>query len=188
MKRQARHAAGRVHVAAHCDADLAARFAALAASHDKTRSAFLQEIIRHVVRTNAAGPGDVGDQEGAQTTRARSNRVRVSLAADEHAAAARLAEADGRTLPQWLRVIVRKATTGAIPFNPAELTALRDVVLAVGPIGRNLNTVAKFYRQTGRVEPDSIAIETLTKQCNQLRAEVAAMIDRASLRVGVGDE
>lgn len=167
-------------------ADLHARFSALAASQDKSRSALLHEIVLHVVTANAAD-GAVEAETFNETTPsptngARRGRIELRLPPREFSAAQQLAQADGRTLQQWLRAVVRKVTRSAVPFNPVELDELRNVVLATGPIGRNLNTVAKFYRQTGSVEPDAVAIEALTAQYGRLHAEVAALIDRASSR------
>ncbi|MCZ2134630.1 MAG: hypothetical protein LC098_04255 [Burkholderiales bacterium] len=178
-------------LATHCEPDLYARFSALAASQDKTRSALLHEIVQHVVSANAADVAAAvssDDVAPSPPEGPRRGRIELRLPAQELSAAKQLALADGRTLQQWLRAVVRKVTRSAVPFNPTELDELRNVVLAAGPIGRNLNTVAKFYRQTGRVEPDSVAIETLTKQYGNLRAEVATLIDRASSRYEVGDD
>lgn len=191
MKRLKRRVGRSALLATHCEPELYARFSALAASQDKTRSALLHEIVQHVVSANAADvrvAALTDDAASDSQSGPRRGRVELRLPAQELSTARQLAQSDGRTLQQWLRALVRKVTRSAVPFNPTELDELRNVVLATGPIGRNLNTVAKFYRQTGRVEPDSVAIETLTKQYGRLRAEVAALIDRASSRYEVDDD
>ena len=166
-----------------CDDATKTAFVGLAEREGMSESALLRRIVGHVIASNP----------GAKRSRTQkpvenvSDRVHVRLTTTERKAAQRLADAEGRTLAQWVRALVRSATRTAVPFNASELEGLREVLAIVGPLARNLNVITRELHRTGRIDARSVKIGELKEAYADLSRDVTALMDRASSRYEAPD-
>lgn len=166
-----------------CDGTTKAAFIGLAEREGMSESALLRKIVGHVIAANPSAKRS----RTAKPAEPVSDRVHVRLTTTERKAAQRLADAEGRTLAQWVRALVRRSTRTAVPFNASELEGLREVLAIVGPLARNLNVITRELHRSGRVDARAVKIGALKDACADVSREVAALMDRASSRYEAPD-
>lgn len=169
-------------IAAKVEPNVKAAFADLARRSGRSESDLLRDILAKVLGGNPSpAPLQAGFKNG-------TGKFVVRLRADELAAVGPLAKADSRSIPAWIVSLVRRVALQAVPFNESELQSVNRAIAALGPIGRNLNVLAKHFHQTGRARPDDLPVAQLTEAVARLRAEVIALAERASRRYSETDE
>lgn len=163
-------------IAAKVDDATKSGFADLARQNGLSESDLIRRMVDQLLGNNpTAMPAPIESRRGGR-------QVKLRLWRDELEAVERLAGAEARSVPAWIAALVRRSAMGVIPFNPAEIEGLRQAIAALGPLGRNLNTVVRYWHQTGRVDPDAIAVGNLSKAVAAVRQEVGQLADRASNR------
>lgn len=169
-------------IAAKVEPNVKAAFADLARRSGRSESDLLRDILSKVLSGN---PSPAPLAAGFKNS---TGKFVVRLRADELAAVVPLAKADSRSVPAWIVALVRRVALQAIPFNERELQSVNRAIAALGPIGRNLNVLAKHFHQTGRVRPDDLPVAQLTEAVARLRVEVVGLAERASRRYAEADE
>lgn len=169
-------------IAAKVEPSVKAAFADLARRSGRSESDLLRDILAKVLSGNpSSAPLPAGFKNG-------TGKFVVRLRPDELAAVGPLAQADSRSIPAWIVALVRRVALKAVPFNDSELQSVNRAIAALGPIGRNLNALAKHFHQTGRARPDDLPVAQLTEAVARLRAEVLTLAERASRRYSEADE
>lgn len=173
-------------VSARVSPQLKHAFAALAREHGTSESALLVRAVEHYI---GAEPG-ARQRPSQEPSRLRKEgrEVKFRLWADELAAAETFAEAEGITVPQVMVSLARRTLLKRVPFSPAELKLGQQAVAALGPIGRNLNTLVRYWHQTGKLKVEEIRVEELAEKIQAVRRELHGVIDRASTRYTPIDE
>lgn len=158
------------------DSDTKAAFADLARRNGLRESDLLRRAVKQLLGQNPLGtPAQVEDRRG-------SRRVTVRLWRDEYVAVERMADAEARSVPAWIAALVRRTAMDVTPFNPSELEKLHQSITALGPLGRNLNTLVRHWHQTGRASSDSVDMAAVSTAIADLRRQVIDLADRASNR------
>jgi predicted DNA binding CopG/RHH family protein len=123
-------------------------------------SAFIKRLLQGALR----GSASVGESlQPAAVPPARQQRVCVRLAAEDRQRLLERAAAREMASATYVALLVRSHLSSATPLPRAEYLALRQSVLELTAIGRNLNQIARTIKQGGRAAPPG-------------RAEVAAML------------
>jgi predicted DNA binding CopG/RHH family protein len=121
-------------------------------------------VIKRLLHGALLGPASVDESfQPVAVPPARQQRVCVRLAAEDRQLLEERAAARGMASATYVALLVRAHLSGAAPLPRAEYLALRQSVLELTAIGRNLNQIARALNQGG-----STALPG--------RAEVAAML------------
>lgn len=169
-------------IAAKVDERLKSGFADAARQNGLSESDLLRRMVEQIIgNTTTPLPASTADRRGGR-------QVKLRLWRDELTAVELLAQAEARSVPAWIGALVRRTAMGVVPFNERELAELHRAVSALGPLGRNLNTLVRHWHQTGRSSPEAIAAAVIHEAIQALRSEVMDLADRASNRFTAPDE
>jgi hypothetical protein len=107
-------------------------------------------LVKQLLQAALRGSPPVESSFGTNPARpVRGERVCVRLAAEDRRRLRERAEARGLASATYVAVLVRSHLSGATPLPKAEYLALRQSVLELTAIGRNLNQIAKAINQGG---------------------------------------
>jgi hypothetical protein len=146
----------------------------LAQRQQLTESAWLRRLIEVTLQTAGANRSDEIDPA---ETEIRATRLTIRLVAEDQLLLR--ARAAGRGMPSatYVSVLVRAHLRALTPLPTQELAALRRSTAELGPIGRNLNQIARAMNQGGAVVgPTREELRGLLRACEALRDHVAALI------------
>ena len=149
-------------------------FVDFAEDHALTHRDLFERMVRTVtgLKTDAV----------SNRSKPQSGKVDVRLRAEEKGAALKLAEADGRTLPGWIRAVLRRVIFKAPAFNSHELDLLQSLSVDLRKMGTNLNQLIHYMHRTGRPEPALSGVDAIRELIERLRREQLALLDRSSNR------
>jgi hypothetical protein len=155
-----------------CSTEVKEAFAAAASAQDLSQSELFRRLVGTLTGVPVLMPAPAVKHE----------QVLVRLTPDERKAGLARATAEGRTLPSWIRSILRRIAFRQPVFAAAELDALRTNADLLRRIGTNLNQLVQYMHRTGRAEPALASIDAIQIALRDLRREQLALIDRASNR------
>lgn len=168
-----------------CTDDTKAAFHALAQRHGLTESALLRQIVAAVLsdeKVKSSGPELFAGSRGGRT-----GQLRLRLREQEVARIRELAEPAGQSAQAWVVAMLRQRLESAVPFAKAELQELREAIRAIGPIGRNLNTITYQLLRTDQYALRAQEIAALTQAVEAMRQAITATVTRARHRAGAND-
>lgn len=168
-------------IAAKVDETTKSAFADLARRHGLSESDLMRRAVSQLLGNTLPSPAP------PVAERRQGRQVKLRLWADELESVERLAVAEARSVPAWIAALVRRTALDAVPFSPAELDALHRAIAALGPLGRNLNTLVKHWHQTGRIDVEAVGAKAVATAVSELRTQVVELADRASNRYSPTD-
>jgi Bacterial mobilisation protein (MobC) len=147
---------------------------ALAEREGITESRLVKQLLEVVLRTTsltdypAPVPPDKAD---------RDTRVYVRLHPEDRMLLSERARARGMPSATYVSLLVRSHLRGVAPLPKAEYLALRQSVLELTAIGRNLNQIARVINQGGRADPPGRAeVSAILKVAEGLRDHVKGLL------------
>jgi len=148
---------GSTHLSTWVDAQTKQRFSSAAARQGLSES---EEAIAPLV------PVDL-----------RDTRVTIRLVPEDRALLRERAAARMMPAATYVSMLVRAHLRQLAPLPDRELSALRSAVNELAVLGRNLNTIARFFQQGRReVVPGSREVYAMLKICEGLRARFRELI------------
>ena len=163
---------GSAHLSTWIDAETKQRFASAAARQGLAESALLKRLVDQMLAT---GSGEA--IAPVVPVDLRDARVTVRLVPEDRALLRERAAA--RTMPAatYVSVLIRAHLRQLAPLPDRELSALQSAVNELAVLGRNLNTIARFFQQDRReVVPGSREVYAMLKICEGLRDRFRELI------------
>jgi hypothetical protein len=139
---------------------------ALAKREGITESSLVKQLLEGVLRTAAvAEPAPAGPEKLN-----RDSRLYVRLAAEDRRLLKERSSARGLPSATYVSLLVRSQLLAAVPLPKAEYLALKQSVLELTAMGRNLNQIARAMNQGGRPgAPGRAEVATMLKLAEALR-------------------
>ena len=106
----------------------------------------------------------------------RGSRLSIRLAADDRTRLADRAQARGLASATYVSLLVRTHLHGAAPLPKAEYLALRESILELSAIGRNLNQIARAANMGQSLPPRSADFPAMLRVAEALRDHVKALL------------
>src|SRR3984893_10700897 len=107
----------------------------------------------------------------------RGARLYVRMRPEDHVLLRERACGRGMAAATYASLLLRAHLRAVLPIPDRELAELKRSVAELGAIGRNLNHVASFANQTGRVSgPTGQDLRALLRACEALRDHVKGLI------------
>ena len=154
---------GSTHLSTWVDAQTKQRFSSAAARQGLSESALLKRLIDQML---AVGPEE-----------AIAPLVTVRLVPEDRALLRERAAARMMPAATYVSMLVRAHLRQLAPLPDRELSALRSAVNELAVLGRNLNTIARFFQQGRReVVPGSREVYAMLKICEGLRDRFRELI------------
>jgi predicted DNA binding CopG/RHH family protein len=128
-------------------------------------------LVKQLLQVALRGSPSVESSLGPDLARpARGQRICVRLAPEDRRRLSERAEARGLASATYVAVLVRSHLSGATPLPRAEYLALRQSVLELTAIGRNLNQIARAINQGGHSElPGRTEVSAMLRVAEGLR-------------------
>ena len=151
-----------------------ARVRALAEREGINESTLVKQLLEVVLRTSTL-------KEGLASTTpenmSRGARVNVRLAPEVWRLLRERARARGMPSATYVSSVIRSHLLGVPPLPKAEYLALKQSVLELRAIGRNLNQIARAMNQGGRPAlPGQADVGAMLKVAEGLRDHVRALL------------
>ena len=163
---------GSTHLSTWVNAETKQRFSSAAARQGLSESALLKRLVDQMLAT---GSGE--EIASVVPVDLRDARVTVRLVPVDRAVLRERAAA--RTMPAatYVSMLIRAHLRQLAPLPDRELSALRSAVNELAVLGRNLNTIARFFQQDRReVVPGSREVYAMLKICEGLRDRFRELI------------
>jgi len=162
-----------------------ARVGALAAREGINKSTLVKQLLDVVLRTSTL------EERPAPTTpenMSRDARVNVRLAPEVWRLLRERARARGMPSATYVSSVVRTHLLGVAPLPKAEYLALKQSVVELTAIGRNLNQIARAMNQGGRpVLPGQAEVGAMLKVAEGLRDHFRALLSANVRSWEIGD-
>ena len=128
-------------------------------------------LVKQLLQVALRGSPPVESSFGMNPARpVRGQRICVRLAAEDRRRLSERAEARGLASATYVAVLLRSHLSGATPLPRAEYLALRQSVLELTAIGRNLNQIARAVNSGGNAPlPGRAEIGAMLKVAESLR-------------------
>ena len=144
-----------------------ARVRRLAQLEGINESALIKQLLQVALRGTA--PLEVSSVLGPEQL-PRGQRISVRLAAEDRRRLGERAAARGLASATYVALLVRSHLSGVAPLPRAEYLALRQSVLELRAIGRNLNQIARVVNGGGNAPlPGRAEIGAMLKVAESLR-------------------
>jgi hypothetical protein len=147
-------------IACRVTSEVKAQVHRLAELHGSNESALVKQLLHAAIRSSAPVDESTPRVPGRG---ARQQRIYVRLAADDRRLLTDRAAVRCVAPATYVALLVRSHLSGCAPLPRAEYLALRQSVLELTAVGRNLNQIARKINQQGNAPLPG-------------RAEVAAML------------
>jgi len=147
-----------------------------------SESRLIKQLLETLLRV--ATPTEASSlQTPSQTP--RGSRLSIRLAADDRMRLADRAQARGLASATYVSLLVRTHLHGAAPLPRAEYLALRQCILELSAIGRNLNQIAKAANMGQSLPPHCADFPAMLRIAEGLRDYFKALLkaNEASWRV-----
>jgi Bacterial mobilisation protein (MobC) len=144
-----------------------ARLRALALREGTNESAIVKQLLHDALRTLTP----CADSSRATPSRIeRRERVCVRIGSEDRRLLNERASARGLAPGTYVALLVRTHVQGRAPLPRAEYLALRESVLELKAIGRNLNQIARALNRGAYAEmPGGAAVDAILKVVEELR-------------------
>ena len=161
-----------------------ARVRALAEGEGINESTLLKQLLDVVLRTSTL---DTPPAPAVPEKTSRDARINVHLAPEVWRLLRERARARGMPSATYVSSLVRSHLLGGAPLPKAEYLALRQSVVELTAIGRNLNQIARAMNQGGRPTlPGQAEVGAMLKVAEGLRDHFRALL-KANVRSWEGD-
>lgn len=161
-------------IAARVSPETKARFRALAERQQVTESVLLKRLVDSVVHSVGQSDTEVLRSTHRQP---RGSRLCVRLHPDDQWLLRERAAARQMAAATYISVLVRSHLRTLSPLPRAELMALKRSIAELSAIGRNVNQLARFAHQHGKVagltREDVMAF---LKICEAMRGHIKELI------------
>jgi len=138
------------YISCRVTSETKARLRRLAELEGVNESALLKQLLRVALRGSPA----VEEPSPAVPERVtRPDRISVGLSAEDRQRLKERADARGLAPATYLALLARAHLSGGAPIPKAELLALRQSVLELTAIGRNLNQIARAMNAGAKASP-----------------------------------
>jgi hypothetical protein len=156
-------------------------FSAMARRQGMTDSALLKRMIELALQSASVAFGSAAvaaiDAEPAGVPVGPVSRLTIRLRADDQHLLRERATARGMAPATYIAVYVRAHLRSLAPLPKAEYLALRNAILELGSVGRNLNQIARAANRGERVVgPRQGDLRNILKMCQALRDHVRALL------------
>jgi hypothetical protein len=139
-----------------------------------TESIWLRQLVNAAL---CAAPSHDDDAAAFTSEPAREVRIYLRLRAEDRLLLRERASARGMAAATYMSVLARAHLRNLPPLPRNELLALKHTIAELGPIGRNLNQIARVANQSGRiVGPDQGDLRAFLKVCGGVRDHVKALL------------
>lgn len=159
-----------------CRVSAATKEALRSAAHRQqlTESALVKRLIE--VMLQAAGTPNL-DVAAAEGRTARIARLYVRLTSDDWVVLRGRAAARGMAPATYASTLLRAHLRTLSPLPKGELLALKQSIVELAAIGRNLNQITRIGHQSGRVmAPGREDLRAILRVCEGLRDHVRGLI------------
>ena len=145
----------------------------LAEREGTNESAFVKQLLDVVLRTTS-----IADlpPPAAPDKVSRDARLYLRLAAEDWRLLKERSSARGMASATYVSLLVRSHLRGVAPLPKAEYLALKESVLELTTIGRNLNQIARAMHQGGRPTLPGCAEVAMLKVVEGLRDHFRALL------------
>jgi Bacterial mobilisation protein (MobC) len=156
--------------------EVKARVRDLAGRQGVTESAFLKKLLSSVLYEPAPpkGPGDVP----RSLPSGRATRLYLRLSTEDERLLRDRAGNRELAPATYAALLLRVHLRGAVPLPKVEYLALRQAVLELSAIGRNLNQIAKALHSDGKAAgPGRAEAHTMLKVAMGLKEHFTALLE-----------
>jgi Bacterial mobilisation protein (MobC) len=176
----------KVHIAFRVPAEIKAQVRELAAREGATESALLKNLLGAVLREPAQSakplPPTVSVPKG------RLSRLYLRLSCADARLLSERAGARGLAPATYASLLIRVHLHGGAPLPKAEYLALRQAILEVSAIGRNLNQIARALHADGKASgPGRAEVQMMLKIATGLKEHFKALLQANERAWNLGD-
>jgi predicted DNA binding CopG/RHH family protein len=165
--------------------EMKARVRALANRDGITESTLVRQLLDTAVRTSAAA--DVPTRAAPERV-SRQTRLYVRLAAEDWRLLKERASARGMAGATYVALLTRSHLRNASPLPKAEHLALKQLVVELTAIGRNLNQIARAMNQGASAAlPGRTEVAAMLRVAEGLRDHVKRLLSANARTWGQGD-
>jgi hypothetical protein len=150
------------------------RFGALAQQTGLSESSLLRRLVELTLQGTRLADTALTSSPARVN---RDARLYVRLRAEDHLLLRERAAGRGTAAATYVSMLVRTHLRGVAPIPDRELAGLKNSVVALGSIGRNLNQIARAANQTGTVTGLKVAnLWDILRACEALRVHTKGLI------------
>lgn len=163
------------HISCRVSAEVKTRLRELAVHEGVTESQLIKRLVGSGLPVVVASPRDVAVTDIVRGT--RSWRLCVRLTGADRKLLRERASSRGLSASAYAALVLRVHLQGGNPLPKAEYLALRQAVLEMSAIGRNLSQVARGLQQDGRANvPGRAEVQTMLKIATGLKDHFRALL------------
>lgn len=133
-------------VSCRVSAETKARIRQLANSDGMSESVLIKRLLFGALRNSAP----IGAPQPPVDKELRGRRISVCLASDDRQLLQERAQMRGQAAATYVAFLIRSHLSGGAPLPKAEYLALRQAILQLTAMGRNLNQLARIANQGGK--------------------------------------
>jgi hypothetical protein len=157
------------HLSTWIDEELKRKFSAVAASRGLSESAFLKQLVEHVL----VGVNPELALTAAPSAETRGARITIRLLPADRLLLRERAAARGMRAASYVSTLIRAHLRSLSPLSDHEIEALQAIALQLSAMGRNIRVIA--LRSPGAaLTPDHT--RTTLKLCEATREYVRALM------------
>ena len=171
-------------IACRVDPETKARVRALAAREGIAESALIKQVLDVVLR--GSRPEAMVAPEPLENS---SGGTRFNVRLGPHISRLLRERAKGRGMPSatYIASLVRAHFLDAAPLPQAEYVAVKQAVIELSAIGRNLNQIARAMNQGGTPPaPGTAEVRAMLKVAEALRDHIKALVSANARAWGTG--
>jgi len=171
-------------IACRVDPETKARVRALAAREGIAESALIKQVLDVVLR--GSRPEAMVAPEPLENS---SGGTRFNVRLGPHISRLLGERAKGRGMPSatYIASLVRAHFLDAAPLPQAEYLALKQAVIELSAVGRNLNQIARAMKRGGTPPaPGALDVRTMLKVAEALRDHIKALVSANARAWGTG--
>ena len=163
------------YISCRVSADVKARLRELAVHEGVSESDLIKRLVGSGLPEVAVLPPPAAVTGSVRGT--RTWRLCVRLAGADRKLLRERASGRGLSASTYAALLLRVHLQGGNPLPKAEYLALRQAVLEMSAIGRNLNQVARLLQQDGRANvPGRAEVQTMLKIATGLKDHFRALL------------
>ena len=162
-----------------------ARVRALAEREGITESTLVRQLLDTVIRTSSA---DVAPALPAPEKVRRQARLNLRLATDDYRLLRERASARGMAAATYVALLTRSHLRNVSPLPKVEYLALKQSVVELSALGRNLNQIARVLNQGASATlPGRTEVAAMLRVAERLRDHVKGLLSANARTWGQGD-
>lgn len=163
------------YISCRVPADVKSRLRDLAVREGATESVLIKRLLGSALAESSISA--TGSSAPVSILGTRTWRLCVRIAAADRRLLRERATARSLSASTYASLLLRVHLHGGNPLPKAEYLALRQAVLELSAIGRNLNQVARILQQDGRANvPGRAEVQTMLKVATGLKDHFRALL------------